>query len=93
MKRLFTFLAFSALAWAQPQPFQVWFSNPAGLSCNAGQGALYAITGGLYTCQSNVFATASVATGGLAPFTTDGTNVALPTGTLSVGNTALSHAA
>ena len=46
---------------------------------------MYAITGALYTCQSGVFATASVATGGLAPFTTDGTNVTLPSGTFSVG--------
>ena len=85
MKRILLFLAFAVAAFAQPQPFAVWFTNPTGQACQGGQGAIYAITGGLYTCQSNVFATASVATGGLAPFTTDGTNVTLPSGTFSVG--------
>ena len=66
MKRLFAFLAFSALAWAQPQAFSVWFTNPSGIACNAGQGVLYATTGTLWTCQSGVFAQV---TGGGGTFT------------------------
>ena len=92
MKFTFSLLAFfilASLAWAQPNPIGVTFQNPTGLACQSGQGMLYAVTGAIYTCQNGVFATASVAAGGLAPFTTDGTNVTLPSGTLTVGNTVL----
>ena len=68
MKRLFLLLVFAAAAWAQPENvIGVWFTNPAGVACNAGQGALYATTGALLTCQSGVFALAGVAT--FVPYT------------------------
>ena len=47
MKRILLSLAFAVAAFAQPQPFSVWFTNPTGQACQGGQGAIYAITGGL----------------------------------------------
>lgn len=93
MKHILALLVFSAIAFSQPQPFAVWFSNPAGQVCNAGQGAMYAgAVTTMYTCQNGVFVQVSGGGGAsLAPFTTDGTNVTLPSGTLSVDKTLLTN--
>lgn len=95
---LFTAIVFSAVALAQSgitttpaQPVTVSFTNPAGVACTSGQATLYATTvTTLFTCQAGVFVQISGAGGAsIAPFTTDGTNVALPSGTLSVAQALL----
>jgi hypothetical protein len=94
MRRLLAFLLFAGAAFAQPtSTITTWFSNPSGVSCQSGSGALYALSGSLFTCQGGVFVQVTGAGGAsIAPFMTDGMNVTLPTGTLSVGNTVLSEA-
>ena len=74
--------------FAQPNPVSVTFNNPSGLACQSGQATLYAAaTTTMFTCQSGTFVQVTGGGGAsIAPFTTDGTNVTLPTGTLSVGN-------
>lgn len=75
MKRLLAFLAFTGGLLAQPQPFSVWFVDPTGRPCQAGQGAIYATTGGLFTCQSGVF-TAASGSGTFTALTGDATSTA-----------------
>ena len=79
------------VVFAQPNPVSVTFNNPSGLACQSGQATLYAAaTTIMFTCQSGVFVQVTGGGGSsLAPFTTDGTNVTLPAGTLTVGNTML----
>jgi hypothetical protein len=73
--------------FAQPYPVSVTFNNPSGLACQSGQATLYAAaTTIMFTCQSGVFVQVTGGGGNsIAPFTTDGTNVTLPAGRLSVG--------
>ena len=80
------------LAIAQVNPPTIWRSSrttPSG-SCAAGTGVETIPGGLLYTCQNGTWVQISGGGGSsLAPFTTDGTNVALPSGTLSVGQALL----
>jgi len=76
--------------FAQPYPVSVTFNNPSGLACQSGQATLYAAaTTVMFTCQSGVFVQVTGGGGSIAPFTTDGTNVTLPAGTLTVVDTVL----
>ena len=81
------------LATAQVNPPTIWKSSrttPSG-NCAAGTGVETIPGGVLYTCQNGTWTQVSGGGGAsIAPFTTDGTNVALPSGTLSVGNSVLS---
>ena len=91
MKHLIAILFFvCGLASAQVNPPTIWRSSrttPSG-NCAAGTGVETIPGGVLYTCQNGTWVQVSGGGGSsLAPFTTDGTNVTLPSGTLSVGNT------
>jgi hypothetical protein len=64
--KLASLLLFAAACLAQPsQTVTTWFSNPAGVSCQSGSGAIYATTGALFTCQSGIFV--AVTSGGTVP--------------------------
>jgi lysophospholipase L1-like esterase len=77
---------------AQVNPPTIWRSSrttPSG-NCAAGTGVETIPGGVLYTCQAGTWVQISGGGGSsIAPFTTDGTNVTLPNGNLSVGNTVL----
>ena len=77
---------------AQVTPATIWKSSrtaPSGV-CPTGTGVETNPGGVLYTCQNGTWAQVSGGGGSsLAPFTTDGTNVVLPSGTLSVGQALL----
>ena len=96
MKQIIAVLLFACgLATAQVNPPTIWKSSrttPSG-NCAAGTGVETIPGGVLYTCQAGTWVQVSGAGGAsIAPFTTDGTNVTLPTSTLSVGNTVLGTA-
>ena len=85
MKRLLCLLAFAAAAWAQPQ--NVWtvtFADPTGLACSAGSAVLYGTTGGLFSCQSGVYASAGGGGGGTGTVTH--TAGALTSAAIVIGN-------
>ena len=95
MKQIIAVLLFACgltagLASAQVNPPTIWRSSrttPSG-NCAAGTGVETIPSGVLYTCQDGTWVQVSGAGGSsIAPFTTDGTNVTLPSGTLSVTNT------
>ena len=92
MKHIIAILLFACgLATAQVNPPTIWRSSrttPSG-NCAAGTGVETIPGGLLYTCQAGTWVQISDGGGSsIAPFTTDGTNVALPPpGTFSVGNT------
>ena len=93
MKQIIAVLLFACgLATAQVNPPTIWKSSrtaPSG-SCPAGTGVETIPGGVLYTCQNGTWTQVSGGGGSsIAPFTTDGTNVTLPSGMLSVGNTVL----
>ena len=93
MKHLIAVLFFvCGLASAQVNPPTIWSSSrtaPSG-ACPAGRGIVTIPGGVLYTCRGGTWTQISGGGGSsLAPFTTDGTNVTLPSGTFSVGNTVL----
>jgi lysophospholipase L1-like esterase len=93
MKQIIAILFFACgLASAQVNPPTIWSSSrtaPSG-NCPAGRGIVTIPGGVLYTCQGGTWTQISGGGGSaLAPFTTDGTNVTLPSGTLSVGPTLL----
>ena len=58
-------LSVPVLAQTDNPPISTQFSNPAGLACSAGTGAIYAVTGTLFTCQGGVFV--AVTAGGSVP--------------------------
>ena len=89
MKALLACLVFAASAIGQdmalsqyPPTLRVSFTNPSGVACSPGQAVLYAAAvTTMWTCQNGVYVQTSGAGGAsIAPFTTDGTNVTLPTG-------------
>jgi hypothetical protein len=91
MKHLIAILFFSCgIASAQVNPPTIWSSSrtaPSG-ACPAGRGIVTIPGGVLYTCQGGTWTQISGGGGSsIVPFTTDGTNVTLPSGTFSVGNT------
>ena len=91
MKHLISILFFvCGLATAQVNPPVTWSTSrtaPSG-TCPQGRGVVTIPGGIVYTCQNGAWTQISGGGGSsLAPFTTDGTNVTLPSGTLSVGNT------
>ena len=97
MKQIIAILLFACgLATAQVNPPTIWRSSrtaPSG-NCPAGTGVETIPGGVLYTCQNGTWTQISGGGGAsLAPFTTDGTNVTLPSGTLTVSGGAISATA
>ena len=50
------FLTPVAQAQTDNSPVSTQFTDPTGKACTSGTGAIYALTGGMFTCQSGVFA-------------------------------------
>ena len=91
MKHLIAILFVACgLATAQVNPPVTWSTSrtaPTG-NCPQGRGVETIPGGVLYTCQNGTWTQISGGGGSsIAPFTTDGTNVSLPSGNLSVGPT------
>jgi hypothetical protein len=88
MKRLLLVLAFAAATgWAQPiggGGVPATTVDPTGLACRAGAATIYSTTGGLFTCQSGVFAL--VSGGGTGTGTLTNTAASLVAGKVIVGN-------
>jgi serine protease len=70
------------MARVDNSPIYAAFSNPSGKACALGTGALYATTGDLYTCQSNVFVKLSSGSTGTVTHTLG----ALTAGYIVLGN-------
>ena len=75
--RISVSMLFAIAAWAQPQ--SVWtvrFTDPTGLACSAGSAVLYGTTGGLFSCQSGVYATVGGGSGTFNALSGDATSTA-----------------